>query len=114
MMVEVVAGKLDNGEVPDLCARRELKEEVGLECERLTRLGMIHTTPGFSDELIFLFVAEGLTETGATPEPEEYIRPWRMPIDEAKKMVMDGDITDAKTICALTLLDNYLAKSAGG
>ena len=114
MMVEVVAGKLDNGEVPDLCARRELKEEVGLECERLTRLGMIHTTPGFSDELIFLFVAEGLTETGATPEPEEYIRPWRMTIDEAKKMVMDGDITDAKTICALTLLDNYLAKSAGG
>lgn len=109
MMVEVPAGKLENNEVPDLCARRELKEEVGLECTDLVRLGIIHTTPGFSDELIFLFVATGLTDTGATPEEDEYIKPWRVPVADAVKMVVDGDITDAKTICALMLLEKHLA-----
>ncbi len=108
MMVEVPAGKLDDGEVPELCARRELREEVGLEAGSLERLGVIHTTPGFTDERIFLFLATQLTDVGASPEESEYIKPWRMPLAEALKMVVDGDITDAKTLCALMLVEKHL------
>jgi len=108
MMVEVPAGKLDDGEAPELCAQRELREEVGLEADSLQRIGVIHTTPGFTDERIFLFLATQLKDVGAAPEESEYLKPWRMPLAEALKMVVEGDITDAKTICALMLVEKHL------
>jgi len=108
MMVEVPAGKLDDGEAPELCAHRELREEVGLEAGSLQRIGVIHTTPGFTDERIFLFLATQLKDVGAAPEESEYLKPWRMPLAEALQMVVEGDITDAKTICALMLVEKHL------
>jgi len=105
MMYEVPAGLLEEAEIPDMAARRELKEEVGLSARSCKRIGIIHTTPGFTDERIYIFLARGLTEGEQALEWDEYLQPVRMPLDKALQMVVDGDITDAKTICALMLAE---------
>ena len=70
MHLEVPAGKLDGGEAPALCAERELAEEAGLAAGRWTSLGLIHTTPGFTDEIIHLYLARELTEVGQALEED--------------------------------------------
>lgn len=113
MHFELPAGVLDNGEVPELCARRELREEVGLGCEDLSRLGTVHPTPGYSDERIWIFLARGLTEIGAAPEPDEHLSPVRLPLDRALALIDEGELTDAKTIAGLFMLTRFLARSSG-
>ncbi|MCP4807787.1 MAG: NUDIX hydrolase [Proteobacteria bacterium] len=108
MLYEIPAGLLEGPEVPDLGARRELKEEVGLTAGKLKRIGIIHTTPGFSDEIIFIFLAMELTQGETALEPDEFLQPVRMPLEQALQMVVDGDITDAKTICGLMLAERAL------
>lgn len=108
MIYEVPAGVLEPGEPPEVCARRELAEEVQLRAERLDRLGAIHTTPGFTDEYIHLFLARDLAPADGTPEDDEYIRVVRMPLAEALERVRRGAITDAKTMCALFLAERAI------
>lgn len=98
---EVPAGTLEPGESPEACAARELREEAGLEAAELRPLASFFTTPGFTDERIHLFVATGLREVGAAPDPEERIRREELPLERALEMVRDGEVMDAKTICAL-------------
>jgi ADP-ribose pyrophosphatase len=99
---EIPAGVVDPGENPETCAGRELDEEVQLRGE-LQPLGMIHTTPGFTDEKIWLYLATDLSESGGCPDADESLEPVRIPFAKALQMVRKGDITDAKTICALHL-----------
>lgn len=101
MHYEVPAGVLEPGEEPAACAARELGEEAQLSAGVLQPLGPIHTTPGFTDEKIWLFRATELTVSAAQPEDDEYIRVVRIPRDEALAMCRDGRITDAKTLVAL-------------
>ncbi|HZJ48031.1 MAG TPA: NUDIX hydrolase [Acidimicrobiia bacterium] len=99
---EVPAGRPDKpGEEWEVCARRELQEETGLIADDLTHLTTIFTTPGFTDEKIHIFLAENLREGKTAPDADEFIETVRMPISEALRMVRDGEISDAKTICAL-------------
>jgi ADP-ribose pyrophosphatase len=105
MIWEVPAGVLDGGEAPETCAARELREEVQLEARTFTPLGSILTTPGFTDERIHLFLAQGLTAAAGAPEADEYIEVVRMPFDQALAWIADGTIADAKTICALHLAE---------
>ena len=100
---EVPAGRLDPGEAPVDCARRELLEETGATAERIEPLTMIHTTPGFCDEKIYLFVATGLTvdEGAAMREPDEFMELVRLPLSQAIGLIRDGQISDGKTICAV-------------
>lgn len=100
-MIEAPAGRLAPGEEPAACGRRELAEETGLAAERLDPLGTIHTSPGVFDEVIHLFLATGLSETEALPEPYEDIATIRLPLAEAVAMAMDGRISDGKTIAIL-------------
>ena len=102
MMIEVPAGVLEPGEAPAACAARELSEEAQL-AGTLALLASIHTTPGFTDERIHLFLATDLRPTEGRPEADEYLRPIRLPLTEALGWIDDGRITDAKTICALLL-----------
>jgi ADP-ribose pyrophosphatase len=98
---EVPAGKLDAGEDPAVCARRELLEETGMEAGRLDRLGEIWTTPGFTDERIVLFAARDLVQKGSAHEPHELISVEAVPLAAALAMIDRGEIRDAKTIAAL-------------
>lgn len=103
MHIEIPAGVLEPEELPVVCAARELSEEVQLAAETLTLLSAIHTTPGFTDERIHLFVGTGLTPTNGAPDADEYLQPIRMPLSEAVAMVRAGQITDGKTIAGLLL-----------
>jgi ADP-ribose pyrophosphatase len=101
MIWEAPAGKLDPDEDPASCAGRELQEETGYRAGRLELLGMIHTTPGFSDEVIYLFEASDLTRGKRRLEGNEVIEIHEIELAEALGMIDRGEITDAKTIAAL-------------
>ncbi len=105
MLLEIPAGRLGPEEDPRECAVRELLEETGIRAERLTPLGMIHSSPGVFDEVIHLFAAEGITPGQAQPEDDEEIEVLRLPLAEALRMALDGRISDAKTLAALLRWD---------
>jgi len=103
-LYEVPAGKLD-GELPDVCARRELAEEAGLEAGDWQSLGSIVTTPGFSNEIIHLFLARRLRAVPQQLEDSEVLTVERVPFARAVAMCGTGEIRDAKSICALLRAD---------
>ncbi len=99
---EIPAGKLDHrGEDPLACARRELLEEVGQHATDFQPLGSIVTAPGFTDEVIHLFLATGLEEGRQNLEEDEVLEIVRMPFDQAMDWARSGRIRDAKTLCGL-------------
>jgi ADP-ribose pyrophosphatase len=100
-MIEAPAGRLDPGEEPAACALRELAEETGIAAQTAEYLGPLHTSPGFLDEVIHLFLATGLNSTAAFPEEYEDIATVRIPLAEAVQMAKDGRISDGKTIALL-------------
>ncbi len=105
---EVPAGTLDEDEPPEVCATRELAEEAGLAAGRLTPLGWIWTTPGFTDEKIWLYLATELTEAKSAHETDEVIQVERIPFAEAVDRARRGGIADAKSICALLRAAHHL------
>lgn len=108
-LLEVPAGRPDReGEDWEECARRELQEETGLKAEKLIKLTEIYTTPGFTDEKIHLFVATGLTNGANSLDEDEFLETVTLPMSEALRMVRDGEITDAKTICTLLYAAGFL------
>ena len=100
-LLELPAGKLDPGEEPEACARRELAEETGLRGGELVPLGWIWTTPGAADERIWLYAARGLSGGEAALEDDEVLERCRLPLAEAVRRAASGEIHDAKTACAL-------------
>lgn len=108
-LYEVPAGRPDRpGEPWDECARRELREEAGLEAGELRAITSIWTTPGFSDERIHLFVATRLTAAERRLDADEFVETAVMPLSRALEMVRDGEITDAKTICTLLYVAGFV------
>jgi ADP-ribose pyrophosphatase len=110
---EVPAGRLDPGETPIDCARRELAEEVGRAAAQWEPLGAIWTTPGFTDEKIHLFLARQLTPVSQALERDEVIEVVERPLDELMGMIRRGEINDGKTICALTLAYFHIKGAVG-
>jgi ADP-ribose pyrophosphatase len=106
-LLEIPAGKRDiPGESPEVTAARECEEEVGLRPGKLTALGSVYTSPGFSDERIWLFLARDLEPVPARPQgvEEEQSSIVRMPITDALRRVEEGSIVDAKTVIGLQAL----------
>jgi ADP-ribose pyrophosphatase len=98
---EVPAGRLNPGEDPKECARRELLEETGCRAESVKYLTTIFTTPGFTDEKIHLFMATGVTTGDANPESDEFVELAPRTISQALRMIQGGEIQDAKTIVTI-------------
>ena len=107
-LYEIPAGRLESGEEPMACARRELQEEAGCEAASLASLGGFFTTPGFIDEFIHLFVATGLTRGEAKLESDEFIHSESHTLLEGLRMIDRGEIVDGKTIIALFMVDRLI------
>lgn len=113
--LEVPAGKLDvEGEAPEDVALRELEEEVGHTAARLTRVGETYPCIGYSDEVIHLFLAEGLSPARRDAEHDEFVVPVRMPLAEAVAKARRGEILDAKSTVALLLVQAFLDRREQG
>jgi ADP-ribose pyrophosphatase len=102
-VLEMPAGRIEPGEDLETCARRELVEETGFEAQDWRHLGTIHPCLGYSDERIEIFLARDLTEVGARPDEDEFLQILSMDLDALEEAVRAGEITDAKTLCALFL-----------
>ena len=98
---ELPAGKLEPGEPPFDTARRELSEEAGVEAERWTELGAMHSSPGILTEIIHLYLAGGLRRAAHDHETHEVIEIHWLPFGQVLDWCLDGTITDAKTLIGL-------------
>ena len=107
-LYEIPAGRLEPGETPADCARRELLEETGCTATSIQPLGSFFTTPGFIDEYIHLFVATGITHGHASPERDEFIHRESHTSLGALRMIDRGEIVDGKTIVALLMADRLI------
>jgi ADP-ribose pyrophosphatase len=108
-LYEIPAGRLDDGEAPDVCARRELLEETGCSCESLEHLITFYTTPGFIDEKIHVYLAAGLTFGEHKREKDEFLEVAPMGMSEALQLVRSGEIKDGKTIVGLLYAAGFRA-----
>ena len=101
---ELPAGKRDLGETPEETGRRELREETGVTAGRMIGLGRCYPSPGYTDEVIYLFGATDLQQGETDPDEDEFLEVERVPFAKAVEWVMSGELPDAKTQIAVLKL----------
>ncbi|MDU4960449.1 MAG: NUDIX hydrolase [Sporomusaceae bacterium] len=106
LLLEIPAGKLDRGECPDDCARRELEEETGYRAGELRRLTSIYTGPGFTDEIIHIYLATGMIAATQHPDEDEFLAVETYDRQQLQAMIASGELQDAKTLVGLLLTEN--------
>jgi ADP-ribose pyrophosphatase len=104
-LIEAPAGTRDPGEAPLAAAKREMIEETGYRAKKWTLLQKYYASPGFLGEWMQIYLARELREGEATPEMDENLEVFRMPLSQAMKLVAEGKIHDGKTLIALSLYD---------
>jgi ADP-ribose pyrophosphatase len=102
-LLEIPAGKLDPGEKPEACALRELSEETGYVAHTLKKLTAILTTPGFTDEVIHIYLAKDLEMTTQHTDEDEFINLELYTKEALRVMIDNGSLSDAKTLVGLLL-----------
>ena len=101
VLTGIPAGKLEWGEDHFACGKRELKEETGCTAEKYDYLGCLLPTPAYDTEVIHMYLARGLSQAEQKLDEDEFLDVKKIPFDKAVEMVMNGEITDAKTQLAL-------------
>lgn len=104
-ILEIPAGKRDSKEEAPLeCGKRELREETGAVADEFVFLGELYPTPGYCDEVIYIYAAKNLTFGETDPDDDEFLDVIKMPFNEALERVLSGEIKDAKTQTAVLKL----------
>ncbi|HEU5138603.1 MAG TPA: NUDIX hydrolase [Bacillales bacterium] len=103
-LVEIPAGKLEEGEDPELCARRELEEETGYRSDSLRYVTSFYTSPGFSDEIVHLYFSDQLVKGEPKPDEDEFVELMEVTLEEALDFMENKEIYDAKTAYAVQYL----------
>ena len=114
VVTEIPAGKLEEGEDPFDAIRRELKEEIGAEAGRWDALGHIMPSVGYTDEMLYLYLARDLTFGETHWDKDEFLEPFKLPFAEALAQAADGRINDGKTVAALFRADQLMRGESNG
>lgn len=109
VMLEAPAGKIDPGEEAFNAAIRELKEETGYTAGKVTKLTEFYPSVGYSQEVLHLYLCTELTAGETCPDENEALDVLTVDVDELFKMIMNGEIRDAKTIIAIMMVKELIA-----
>ncbi len=112
-MLELPAGTLDEGELPEVCAARELREETGHAARQLEKLGGFFLAPGYSTEYMHVYLASGLYYSPLAADADEFLQVQPVPLGEVLRMADKGLLPDAKTLAALWMARSQLYKLLG-
>ena len=107
-LLELPAGTLDEGEQPEACAAREIREETGFAADKLVKLGEFYHAPGYSTEFMVVFMATDLRHDPLEADADEFLSVEKIPVQQALEMAEKGEIPDAKSLAALLLAGKYL------
>jgi ADP-ribose pyrophosphatase len=111
ILIELPAGKLGKGEDPQLCAVRELEEETGYKSDNIKELGSIYTTPGYSTEKLWIYLAKDLKPGDHNREEGEAgMEVFEFSLKEVEEKIYNGEIVDGKTICGIYLAKNSISR----
>jgi ADP-ribose pyrophosphatase len=109
ILLELPAGKLGKDEDPFICAIRELEEETGYKSDNVKELGSIYTTPGYSTEKLWIYLAKDLKPGNHNREEgESGMEVFEYSLEEVEEKIYNGEIVDGKTICGIFLARNYI------
>ena len=95
LLLELPAGTLEVGEQPEVCALRELREEIGMACKHLQKAGEFYLAPGYSTEYMYIFKATGLYSDPLPGDPDEFLSIEKIPLEQAFQMAVKGEIQDS-------------------
>src|SRR5512141_2400970 len=112
-LLELPAGTRDKDEPYESCAAREIREETGLEAKKLQKLGEFYLAPGYSTELMGVFLATGLKENPLQADDDEFLQVEKIPLKKAFGMAEHGEMPDSKSLAALLLARPHLEKYLG-
>lgn len=101
ILLEIPAGRIETDEAPIDCAKRELEEETGFKANSMSKMMDFYTSPGFSNEILHIYLAQNLSPGTASPDEDEYIEVIYLTLDEALTRLEAGEIKDSKTIIAI-------------
>lgn len=108
VLLELPAGMVEPGEVPLDCARREIREEIGMAAGRIELIGQYFLAPGYSTEFMHVFLATDLHSNPLESDVDEFLSVEVIPLEEALRMAEDGKIRDAKTLASLMLAKKFI------
>jgi ADP-ribose diphosphatase len=102
-LIEIPAGRIEPGQIPEETAARELEEETGYRAGKIEKLAEFYVAPGYCEEKIHVYLATGLTQSVQNLDHDEEIEVLHLSLDRAIQMIKSGDIDDAKTVIALMM-----------
>ena len=106
-LLEIPAGRIEDGETPEMCAAREIEQETGFRAGRIEKLAEFYSTPGFCEEKLHVYLATALISSSQALDHDELIEVVYLPFSEAVKMAECGGIEDSKTIIALLMTEKF-------